>query len=119
MKNLEVLHRLRHHAVVGRHGEEHEVDPVRTRQHVPDESLVPWDVDHAGVRPVGKVQMREPEIDGDASVLLLLEPVRILPCQGLDQARLAVVDVAGCARRYRTWDRAEARTGPDRRPNGG
>ena len=47
---------LRHHAVVGRDREQHQVDPVRAGQHVADEALVAGDVDHAGARAVGSVK---------------------------------------------------------------
>ena len=40
MQDVEMLLRLRHHAVVGRDGEEHQVDAVGAGEHVPDESLV-------------------------------------------------------------------------------
>jgi hypothetical protein len=39
--------------------------------------------------------MGETDVDGDAALLLLLEPVGVDAGQRLDEARLAVVDVAG------------------------
>ena len=50
MQDVEMLLGLRHHAVVGGDGEEHEVHAVRARQHVPDEALVTGHVDDARAR---------------------------------------------------------------------
>ena len=66
MKNVEMLLGLRHHAVVGRDREQHQVDAVRPGQHVADEALVAGDIDDAGAGAVGKIQVREPQIDRDA-----------------------------------------------------
>ena len=88
---------LRHHAIVGGDREEHEIDAVRPGQHVADEALVPGNIHDAGPRAVGKIQVREPQIDGDAPLLFFLEPVGVLPGQRLDETRLAVVDVSGGA----------------------
>ena len=44
--------------------------------------------------PAGERQPREPQVDGQAALLLLLETVRVDARQGLHQSGLAVVDVA-------------------------
>ena len=97
VKDVEMLDRLRHDPVIGGDGEEHEIDAVGARQHVADESLVPGNVDDARARAVWEIEVREPKVDGDASLLLFLEPVRVLSGERFDEARLAVVDVAGGA----------------------
>ena len=63
MENVEMLLGLRHHAIVGRDREEHEIEAVRPGQHVSDEALVSRNVDDAGAGAVGKIQVREPQID--------------------------------------------------------
>ena len=88
---------LRHHAVVGGDGEQHEVDAVRAGEHVADEALVARDVDDARPGAVREIEVGEAEIDRDAALFLLLEPVGVLPGERLDEARLAVIDVAGGA----------------------
>ncbi len=45
---------LRHHAVVGRDREEHQVDAMRARQHVADEALMAGNVDDPRARAVGQ-----------------------------------------------------------------
>jgi hypothetical protein len=51
--------------------------------HYPDEDVV------------AEAVVSEAQLDGDAPLLLLLEPVAVDPGQGLDERRLAVVDVTG------------------------
>ena len=95
MEDVEMLLGLRHHAIVGRDGEEHEIEAVRSGQHVADEALVSGNIDDAGAGPVRKIQMRESQIDRDAPVFFFLQPVRVLSRQGFDETRLAVVDMSG------------------------
>ena len=94
VQNVEVLLGLRHHAVVGRHDQQDEIDAVRAGQHVADEALVPGHVDHAGFDSAG-IEVREAEIDRDTALALLLQPIGVDAGQRLDERRLAVVDVAG------------------------
>src|SRR5207245_10797689 len=77
--------------------EEHGVDAVNSGQHVLEESLVPGHVDDAQVASAGQVHVSKAEIDGHPSALLLFQAVGVDAGQGLDQARLAMLDVAGGA----------------------
>ena len=95
MDDVQVLLGLRHDAVVRGHREEHQIDAVGAGQHVADEALVAGHVDDARLGAVRQRQVGEPQVDGDAAFLLLLEAVGVLAGKGLDQARLTVVDVAG------------------------
>src|SRR5579872_5588811 len=88
---------LRHHAVVGGDGEQHEVDTVRARQHVADEALMPRDIDDARARSVGQREIREAEIDRDPALLLFLQAVGVVAGQRLDERGLAMIDVTGSA----------------------
>ncbi len=54
---------LRHHAIVGRDREEHEIEAVRPGQHVSDETLVPGNIHDAGPGAVGKIQVCKSQID--------------------------------------------------------
>ena len=54
----EMLARLRHHAVVGRDHQQHEIDAGRARQHVVDEPLVARHVDEAEHRAVRRAADR-------------------------------------------------------------
>ncbi len=47
--------------------------------------------------PFGKVEGREPEVEGDAALFFLLETVRVSAGEGLDEARFPVVDMSGSA----------------------
>src|SRR3954464_9941270 len=87
---------LRHDRVVGRDDQEGEVDAGGPGEHVLDEPLVPGAVHDAQV-VVAQVEPGEPDVDGDAAGLLLGQAVAVGPGQGLDERRLAVVDVAGRA----------------------
>jgi hypothetical protein len=88
---------LRHHAVVGRDGEEHEVDTVGAGEHVADEALVAGDVDDAGAGAVGEGEVGEAEIDRDAAFFFFLEAIGVLAGEGSDERGFAVIDVAGGA----------------------
>jgi hypothetical protein len=52
-------------------------------------------VDEADGRVVVQAQIGKADVDGDAAFLFLLQPVGVDAGQGLDQRRLAVIDVPG------------------------
>ena len=97
MEDVEMLLGLRHHAVVGGDGEEHEVDAVGAGEHVADEALMAGDIDDAGAGAVGKGEVGEAEVDRDAAFLFFLEAVGVLAGESFDERGLAVVDMAGGA----------------------
>src|SRR5271169_5635102 len=97
MKDIEMLLALRHHAVVRRDREQHQVDAVRAGQHVADETFVAGDVDYAGAGAVGQREIGEAQVDRNPAFLLFLEAVGVLAGERLDKRRLAVVDMAGGA----------------------
>ncbi len=92
--DLEVLARLRLHALVGRHDQQHGVDAARAGQHVADEALVTGHVDEGELARRRPGTMREAEIDRDAARLFFLQPVGIDAGQRSHQRALAVIDVA-------------------------
>ena len=85
---------LRHHAVVGRDREQHQVDAVRAGQHIADKTLVAGDVDHARASAVGKREVGEAQVDRNPAFLLFLEAVGVLAGERPDQRRFAVIDMA-------------------------
>ena len=97
MQDVEMLLGLRHHAVVGRDGEQHQVDAVGAGEHVADEALVAGDVDDAGASAVGQREVGEAEIDRNPALLFFLEAVGVLAGERLDERSLAVIDMAGGA----------------------
>ncbi|MNC84609.1 hypothetical protein D3C83_01670 [compost metagenome] len=94
LEYVQVLDRLRHHAVVGRDHQQGEVDAAHAGQHVADEALVSRHVHEADHRAAFERPVGEAEIDGDAARLLLRQAVGVDAGQRLHQSRLAVVDVA-------------------------
>ena len=73
----------------------------------------PGHVDEREPAAVGQLERRVAEVDRDPALLLLGQPVGVLPGQRADEPRLAVVDVPGGADRQRTLSRravAAART---------
>ena len=88
-----MLPRLRHHALVGRDDEQHQVDAADARQHVLDEALVAGHVDDPDGQAAGLLEEREAQVDGDAARLLLRQPVGVDAGQRLDERGLAVIDV--------------------------
>ena len=97
MDDVQMLFGLRHDAVVGGDGEQHEIDAVGAGEHVLDEALVAGHVDDARRSAVGQIEMGEAEIDGDAALFFFLEPVGVGAGERFDQAGFTVIDVAGGA----------------------
>ena len=64
-------------------------------QHVLHEPFVTRHVDEADGGTVVEAEVGEPDVDGDAAFLLLLQPVCVDSRQRLDERGLAVIDVAG------------------------
>ena len=93
-KDREMLPRLRHDPFVQRDHEQNRVDGTDAREHVPDEVLMPGDVDDAHLAAVGKAEPRESEIDRHAALALFTEPVRVDAGQRFDERRLAMIDMA-------------------------
>ena len=100
-QDREVLERLRPRALGRVDDEQEEVDAGRAGDHRADEPLVPGDVDDGELRAVGQFERRVAEVDRDAALALLRQPVGVLARQRLDERRLAVVDVTGGADRQR------------------
>ena len=107
LQHGQVLLGLRHDAVVGRYAQERQVDACGARDHLAHEALVARHVHHAERAAVRQLQLREPELDGDAAALLLGQAVGVLPGERLHERGLAVVDVA----RRAQHDAAPARGG--------
>src|SRR5206468_7537748 len=78
-----------------------QVDSGRARNHRAHEALVTGHVHERQTTAVRQLERRVAQVDRDAALLLLRQPVRVLARQGPDEPRLAVVDVAGRADRYR------------------
>ena len=100
-QDREVLVRLRPRALARIDDEEEQVDPGGTGDHRPHEALVPGNVDDGQAAPVGKLQRRVAEVDGDPAPLLLREAVRVLPRERPHEPCLPVVDVTGGPDRQR------------------
>ena len=91
--DVEVLARLRHDRLVGRHDQHHEIDAADAGQHVLHEPLVAGHVDEREGDVVDRL-VREPEVDGDAARFFLFEPVGVGPGQCAHERALAVIDVS-------------------------
>ena len=100
--DVKVFARLRHHRLVRRDDEHHEVDAADAGEHVLDEPLVARHVDEREVHVrlcisfggPSRLEVGEAKVDRDAALLLFLEAVRIGAGEGADEGALAVVDVA-------------------------
>ena len=93
-KDRQVLHCLRHDAVVGRDHEQGHVDAGGAGHHLAHEALVARHVDHAHRAAAGQLELGKAELDGDAAALFLLQAVRVGAGEGTHEGGLAVVDVA-------------------------
>ena len=115
-QDREMLVRLRPRALVRVDHEQEEVDAGRAGDHRAHEALVPGHVDDGELRPVRQLERRVAEVDRDAALALLRQPVGVLAGQRLDERRLAVVDVPGGAdrQRHRVTAAATSSTSPSR-----
>ena len=95
--NLQMLAGLRHHAVVRRDHQQHDVDAGGAGQHVVHEALVARHVDETEHLAIRQRRIGVTEVDGDAARLLFLEAIGIHAGERLDERRLAVIDVASGA----------------------
>jgi hypothetical protein len=111
----EVLARLRHDAVVGRHHEQHGVDTGCAGYHVPHKLLVSRDVDDTHRAPTRQAQAREAELDRDAALLLLGKSIGIGAGERFDECRLPVVDVTRGAEDERWRGGHETASSPKKR----
>ena len=93
-QDIHMLPGLGHDPLVRGDDEQHQVDPGGPRQHGADEFFMPGHVHDADALPVRQVEGGEAQLDGDASGLLLLEPVGVDAGHAADKGRLAVVHVA-------------------------
>ena len=80
-------------ALVGRHDQQHDANSAQTREGVVEKTLVARDVDEADLK-ILRFQVREAEIDRDATALFLRPAVAVDSGQCLDQPCLTVVDVS-------------------------
>ncbi len=94
LTDVEVLARLRHHALIAGDHQHDEVDADGARDHRAHEPLVPGHVHDADHATVAEVEVGEAELDGDAAGLLLLQPVGVDAGERAHERGLAVVDVA-------------------------
>jgi hypothetical protein len=85
---------LRHHRFVSGDVQHDQIHAADACQHVADEALMARDVnERQGDALLERV--REPQIDGDAARLFLLEPIGVGAGQREHERALAVVDVSG------------------------
>ena len=95
LENAQVLLGLGHPSLVGVHHEEAAVDAAHSGQHVPEITHVTRNVDERDPLAVGRVQVREPQIDGESAFLFLGPTIGVGAGEGLDERGLAVVHVTG------------------------
>src|SRR3954463_12499298 len=100
-QDCEMLERLRPCTLGCVDHEQEQVDTAPAGDHRAHEALVARDVDDGQARAVGQLERRVAEIDRDAALALLRQPVGVLPRQRLDERGLAVVDVTGGTDRQR------------------
>ncbi len=93
-QDLQVLARLRHHALVGGNNEQRDVDAAGACEHRPNKCLVARYVDDSNRSNAFDVERREPEIDRDAATLFLGKAVSIDTRQSFDQGCFPVIDVS-------------------------
>jgi len=97
LQNLQMFPGLRHDPFVDIDDQQDQVDAADTGEHVMDELFMAWYVDHADHAAVGQLERRKPQVNRNTALLLFLEAVGVDAGELVDQDRLAVVNVSGCA----------------------
>src|SRR5437667_5400128 len=107
-----MLPRLRLDGFIGSHYQQYKVDPRRAGQHIAEESFVARHIQKAESHSTF-FQKRKAEIDRDPAALFFFESVRVRAGEGLDERRLAMIDVTGRADddAFQSWSHLE---GPGR-----
>ena len=96
-QDMQMLARLGHDPVVGRHHEDDHVHAMRAGYHVADEVHVARHIHDAHDPVVGQAAGSEAQVDGQAALLLLRERVGFAAGEQLDERAFAVIDVPGGA----------------------
>jgi hypothetical protein len=91
---VQVLSGLGHDPFVGGNDQDDQIDPPHASQHRFDEPFVAGNIHNPEDDVIPKPQGGKAELDGNSSLLLLLEPVGVDAGEGLHQGGLAVIDVA-------------------------
>ena len=92
-----MLHRLGHEALVGGYHQHGKVNASRAGQHVFDKFFVARHVYDACLGAIVKIQVGKTQLDGNAPLLFLHQPVGVDAGEGFDQQGLAVVHMTGGA----------------------
>ena len=95
VEDVQMLPRLRHHAVVRGHDQQGKVDPGRAGKHGVDETLMTGYVDETQHPAAGQGLVGVTQFDGNSAQLLGGEPVGVDAGERMHQRRLAVIDVPG------------------------
>ena len=90
-----MLHGLRHDAFVHADHQQYQINSAGARQHVPDELLMSRHINDTDII-VADFEVGESVLDGDAPLLLFLQPVRVHTGQRLDQPGFPMVHMACC-----------------------
>lgn len=92
---------LGHPAIIGSDYEEREIQCSDPGDHVIDEVRVTGHVDQSDLEVLttgpGQLQVGEAELDGDSSLLLFGESVRVRSGEGSHEGGLSMVDVTSCS----------------------
>ncbi len=100
-QHRQVLARLRHHAIVGGHQQQREVDAGGAGQHRVHQAFVAGHVDEADALARRCVEERITQLDADAALLLFRQTIGVHAGECPHQRGLAVVDVTGRADDHR------------------
>src|SRR5208337_2841477 len=94
LADVQVLPGLGHDRLIAGDNKEHHVDAPCPRHHVPDEPLMARNVDDTDKDILSKAVIGKSELDGNAPLFFLFEPVAVDAGKGLDERRLPVIDMA-------------------------
>ena len=97
--NIEMLAGLRHYSFIRCDDEQYQIDPACTGKHILYESLMTGNIDKADTDII-TFHLGETEIDGNAALFFLRQPIGIDTGQSFDQCGFTMIDVAGCADDY-------------------
>ncbi|CCY83420.1 putative uncharacterized protein [Clostridium sp. CAG:149] len=89
-----MLHRLGHDPFIQGDYEKHQINAADSRKHVFDKLLMARNVDNSDVDTVRIQKVCKAQLNGDSSLLLLLQPVCVNSAESLDQTGFAVIHMS-------------------------
>jgi hypothetical protein len=97
MEKVQMLFTLGHNAIISGNREQHEIDAMSARQHIPNKPLMARNIHDADAFTVRQIKVSKSQIYGNAAFLLFLQPISVLTSERFDKRCFPVIDMSSGA----------------------